>query len=85
MRNADGVITVSGPDGVFETDTFWCGHCGAHPKIQPKCSPEDLGGRCTLCGNLICPQCVGKGCDPLEEKLRRAEAQYEARRSYGLL
>jgi hypothetical protein len=34
---------------------------------------------------MICPDCVGAmRCDPLERKLERAEAAYEARRSYGL-
>jgi hypothetical protein len=47
--------------------------------------PEDAGGLCTVCTGAICPRCVAKGaCDPFEEKLKRMEASYQARRWMGL-
>ena len=53
--------------------------------VPPRADPADIGGLCSLCMGLICPKCVGKGCDPLEKKLERQEAHYHALRSYGLL
>jgi hypothetical protein len=72
-------------DRVVEHDTMTCQHCNRLVVIEHKCRPEDLGGRCTCCGGLICPNCVGKSCDHVEQKLERAEARYEALRSYGLV
>ena len=86
MRNAGGysIITEPGKADV-ESDTFTCRHCGKVVFVKPMCDPADMGGRCTVCDGLVCPDCVGKGCDRLEEKLRREERSYEALRSYGLV
>jgi hypothetical protein len=70
------------PNGlVFETDkatgntreieTFCCKHCNRHTILWERQRPEDVGGYCSVCGGLICKNCVGKGCDPLEKKLER--------------
>lgn len=68
-----------------EADTFTCFHCNTIVIVKPKCNPSDLGGMCRVCEKMICPACVDLGqCDPLEEKLKRAEQSYQARRSYGL-
>ncbi len=67
-----------------EADTFTCFHCNKVVVVKPKCDSYDLGGMCRICEKMICPDCVDKGiCDPLEEKLKRAEAAYHAQRSYG--
>ena len=66
-----------------EANSMTCAHCCRITHIPAKCDPADLGGFCTVCSSLICAQCVGKGCDPLEEKLRRMEARDAALRSYG--
>ncbi len=84
-RRPFGLLTFSGPEGVQEMHTFTCNHCGGLVRFAAFANPEDLGGRCSLCADLICPACVSKGqCDPFEEKLKRAEAKGEALRSYGL-
>lgn len=78
MRREGGVITISGPNGLQHVSTFTCKHCQRIVAVKPFCDPADLGGQCPHGCGLICPACVGKGCDPFEEKLARAEA----RRSY---
>lgn len=86
MRREGGVFICSSPDGVTETSTFTCAHCGGIVLVPPKADINQLGGYCHPCGmKMICPRCVAKGsCDPLEQKLRRMEASYHARRSYGI-
>jgi hypothetical protein len=85
MRNPGGysiIIEPGKPD--LEQETFTCKHCNRVVFVEPFMDAADFGGRCTLCDGLICPDCVGKGCDPFEEKLKRMEAQHEARKSYGI-
>jgi hypothetical protein len=66
-----------------ECDTFSCKHCCRVVFIKPFCDPADMGGLCRSCHGLICEDCVKLGnCDPYEEKLKRWEASYHARRSY---
>jgi hypothetical protein len=85
MRRPGGIFICSSPDGMTETDTFTCGHCNSIVAVQPKQRPEDIGGLCKQCMKLICACCVTRGnCDPLEEKLKRAEAREHALRSYGM-
>lgn len=67
--------------GIFETDTFTCFHCSRVTRVKPKMDAADLGGLCKVCMKLICSHCVGKGCDPLEEKLKRSEDRDRFRRS----
>lgn len=90
MRKPGGYFESTGPSGkldrfvTIESDTFTCQHCGKVVFVKPMCDPADAGGLCKTCNSLICPQCVARGvCDPLEEKLKREEASYHARRSYG--
>jgi len=86
MRKPQGyAFLVDGDTGKVDTaDTFQCFHCQRITLVKPKERPEDLGGFCTVCTRLICSGCVGGGCDPFEEKRKRMEASYHARRSYGV-
>ena len=82
-RGLTGYATLTGPLGAIrESSTFTCAHCNSVRHVQARQSPESIGGLCYVCNELICEQCVGKGCDPLEEKLKRIEARYHALRSY---
>ena len=85
MRKPGGLILAYDIEGrVDETDTFTCGHCNKVVAVAANANPDDLGGMCRCCQRMICPRCVDLGrCDPIEEKLKRAEASYHARRSYG--
>lgn len=85
MRNPGGYFFSFDADGTRqESDTFTCFHCNHVVIVKAMCDPTDLGGMCRLCRKMICPKCVDLGaCDPFERKLRREEAAYEARRSYG--
>lgn len=68
-----------------EFDTYRCGHCGSMRHVRARERPEDTGGLCKQCMQLICPRCLSTGrCDPLEKKLERAEARDRALRSYGV-
>ena len=80
MRRMGGILETTNEFGTHSIDTFTCKHCSKIVQIPPYCDPASLGGRCTVCDGLICPNCVGKGCDPLEEKLKRAEAAYHFQR-----
>lgn len=83
MRSPGWYFLTTSPEGrSHESDGFKCQHCQKVVMVKPMCDPADMGGRCYVCDNLICPACVGKGCDVVEEKLKRAEAQSDARRSY---
>lgn len=86
MRNPKGYLVGTGPEGlVSEADTFTCSHCQKIVIVKPMCDPADMGGRCGICDTLICPKCVGQGCAPWEEKMKRMESSYHARRSYGII
>ena len=83
MRRPGGYSIITDP--VLrdkEADTFTCGHCGKVVFVKPFMDAAEMGGRCTCCDKLICSHCVGKGCDPMEEKLKRWEFQGVARKSY---
>ncbi len=86
MRKAlTGLGTLTEPSGsVKERATFTCAHCQAIRHVKPFCDPADLGGLCKICMNVICENCVGKGCDPFEEKLCRQEARGRSLRSMNL-
>ena len=76
MRNPGGYSIITDPwAGTKEADTFTCQHCNKVVFVKPMCDPADMGGRCTCCNGLICQNCVGKGCDPMEKKLKRLEAR----------
>lgn len=85
-REARGYQIETGPEGfVKENDTFTCSHCQRITVLRPMCDPTEAGGLCKCCMGLICGPCVDRGgCDPIEKKLARAEASYNARRSYGI-
>lgn len=85
-RKPQGYARISAPDGnVEELHTRVCGHCQKIDHIKPKQDPASIGGLCYVCMRLICPACVGKGCDEIQRKLDRWEASHHARRSYGLV
>ena len=84
MRNPGGCLTIAGPDKTQEIDSTTCVHCNHVFFIKTGQRAEDMGGLCKICMGLICSSCVGKGCDPFEEKLKRQEQRGHALRSYGL-
>lgn len=84
MRKPGGHLFITSEFGCEEIDTFTCGHCNTIQVVPPKAKPEDLGGHCSVCWQLVCPKCVGGGCDPFEEKLKRAETRGARLREYGL-
>jgi hypothetical protein len=86
MRKPGGyTVLVDGNGKTHEGDAFTCKHCQYITLVAARQRPEDLGGFCSICASLICSKCVGRGCDPFEEKRRRMEAKHDALRSYGLV
>ena len=77
LRQAKGYRIITDPDPargfqcIDEADIAQCCHCDRAIEIKPGVDVH----RCTCCDSLICQNCVGKGCDPMEEKLRRWETQ----------
>lgn len=82
MKGLGYTFTTDGNGNTQEGESFTCFHCQKIVIIPPKSRPEDMGGLCYLCYRLVCPNCVGKDCDPFEEKRKRLEASYLARKSY---
>lgn len=89
MRQPQGYTIVTGPGpGTGESDTFTCAHCGCVRIVKPMARAEDMGGICHMCGDkhrpsFICEKCVGKGCQPFEEKLKQMEQRDYSRRFYS--
>jgi hypothetical protein len=77
-----GQVTVTDENGQRHTDTFTCGHCSRIVEVAVKAKPADIGGLCKVCMTLICASCVGRGCDPFEEKLKRQEQRDHTLKSY---
>lgn len=85
MRNPQGYSILVDPDAAtVEADTFTCSHCNRIVTVKPLAPPSDMGGWCSVCAQLICDRCVGKGCLPWEKNMERQEARGRALRSYGL-
>jgi hypothetical protein len=86
-----GYATIRWDDGrVIEMDAFLCGHCQKMTHVHPRQRPEDLGGLCKVCMQLICAECQGNmekghGCMTWEAKMEKMEARDRFLRSVGLL
>ena len=70
MRRPAGYNVWSGPDTIFEMDSFQCAHCGRHMRLKPGMTPSDVGGWCLVEGKPLCnkPSC-NNGCMPLDYKM----------------
>lgn len=71
-----------GQVSLLEHDTYTCGHCGRVVKLvygdpAPARAAFEVNVRevsgCRKCGKFVCNPCRNFGCDPIEEKLKRAE------------
>ena len=78
MRGVTGYATWTGPLGTQESDTFTCFHCNS---VQHVHFGQRKFTRCGRCSELICQQCIGRGCVPFEKKL---EAQIRAMELYQM-
>lgn len=86
MERANNYSVAVTPYGrELEYDSFTCFHCQQIMMVKPRQKPEDLGGLCKVCMQLICPACVGKmTCDPWQKKMERMEAKDRFLRQAGI-
>jgi hypothetical protein len=85
QRAANYGIITDPVAGISEQDSFTCNHCSHVVTVMPRQRPEDLGGLCKQCMQLICPRCVDKMiCEPWERKMEKIEARDRFLRSAGL-
>ena len=83
MPAKQGYATITGPDGIAETDTYTCNHCQHVVHVPVNKKIEEVGDFCRQCMKVICARCADKRvCIPFLKKLERYEARYHARRSY---
>lgn len=72
-NKARGFVSVSGPDGTEENETFTCKHCTALVDVPFKGNPEDIGGMCRHCHAMVCKACCAVGrCTPFEKQIEIA-------------
>lgn len=85
MNRAKGAITVTGPLGTTEIETFTCGHCSQVVSIPFKADKDKIGALCKPCMQMVCVACAKKGaCEPFEKKLKIMEDRGRFLRSIGL-
>ena len=66
--------------GKKERDTFTCCHCNRIVIVKPFQNPDEMGGFCRNCMNLMCKTCVDKAtCTPFEKKLDLWESRSRLR------
>ena len=86
IRQRGGGVEIVEVDGrVTEHETFTCGHCQTIVTVPHRVRAADFGGGvCHGCSRLICAQCAGKGCRPIEVWIEREEARGRMLRDMGL-
>lgn len=90
MRRASNHSTLIDPSGVLERDGYTCNHCQRIVHVQPRQRPEDLGGLCKVCMNLLCPHCYalrmkGAVCKTWEKQMDEMEARDRFHRQFDVL
>ena len=74
MRNPHGSGVMTTPEKTIERDSVTCAHCQHVFYVKPGQRPEDIGGLCKSCMQLICPRCYATpGCRPVEKWLEEQE------------
>lgn len=85
MNRARGAITVTGPLGTAENETFTCGHCSKIVMIPHRADKDKIGALCKPCMHMVCTDCAAKGaCEPFEKKIKAVEDRDRFLRSVGL-
>ena len=83
QSKALGYTIIIDPDASRpeEFDTFTCCHCSRVVRKAPNdpMATKALAARCTCCDKLMCLNCVGKGCRPIERWLDEHEARHRFR------
>lgn len=74
VGRAKGYMTVTGPHGTVESETFTCAHCNTIGEVKGREASQMLGVVCHACFAYICPTCARKAvCEPFEKKLEAME------------
>lgn len=81
-----GHLEIFDPDNPRQYDSFTCNHCTRVTFVRPGADPSQLGGYCSTCDKLICPECASKReCNPWEKQFAIMEARdrlYQAAKCY---
>jgi hypothetical protein len=79
-----GVGEYFTPDGVIAVETSTCAHCGRITEIPNRKRMADVVDFCRKCMRLICADCAGKDCHPIEKRVEEEEARYRLFKDMGL-
>lgn len=84
---AGGVGQYFSPEGLVETNTKKCQHCGALVDIPVMRDFHKYMDICHVCGEAHClePACLAQGCSPLKKKIDAMEERYYRRRQLSKL
>lgn len=81
---ARGHVSITGPNGTVEHETFTCAHCQQVVIIKPRALPEEIGGRCGHCDAMVCASCARVGrCVPFERRIEQYEQRMRLLRQVG--
>jgi hypothetical protein len=78
-----GLVWVNDGYTTVEHESYTCGHCNRIVVVPHKERPENMGDICHGCMHLICADCVGRGCRPIEKWCEQEEARGRFRRELG--
>ncbi len=80
-----GYAVIVGPGYTKEFDTCTCKHCNRVWTVRSTEKGQgDPGGWCNMCMAPICPECAGKPCFPLEERLLLMERRDRLFKEMGI-
>jgi hypothetical protein len=81
---ARGHVSITGPNGTVEHETFTCAHCQHVVVVKSRATPDELGGRCGHCDAMVCPACARVGrCVPFERRIEQYEQRMRLLRQVG--
>lgn len=75
----DGQVGDAGRTMIGEVNASTCAHCAAITEFSSMRNLQEHVDFCRGCMRLICLNCVGKPCDPIEAKAERAELEQRIR------
>ncbi len=78
-----GLVWLNDGYKTVEHESYTCGHCNKIVVVPHKERAENMGDICHGCMHLICVDCIGRGCRPIEKWCEQEEARARFRRELG--